>query len=304
MLVLGRGEEVWLSTSNYALLHVLADGRWERMESPPDCFIQVIIHRGRSLHSTLLCNFPYLSPGTAGLLGRLYFQDSTKACSPEVLILRHTGDALSNFFGQIHDDRWLYFRQSQLFMLKDGHLEWSGHYPKKATWVYQNESGAILIGHLRGEGMDIYHSLADLQQGRIAHHLLDGYSVSYIFQDREGGYWFATQEQGVFYTPTLTGGLVDGIPRLSAGMTKALAHDGHGTLYVGLERNGIFQIGLLSSQVRDISPEEESRAQFIRHFYYDTLSQTLGVADNVMRFYRHGQWLHNRFRPVTGGPAS
>ena len=51
-----------------------------------------------------------------------------------------------------------------------------------------------------GGGCRKYADLEALRQNRYEM-ILPGYTVTGILQDREGGYWFTTVQNGVFYCP-------------------------------------------------------------------------------------------------------
>lgn len=64
------------------------------------------------------------------------------------------------------------------------------YHDKENLWVGSLNAGAHLL---------------EIKNGKVSHEedYLQGYSVTSILKDSEGGYWFSTLENGVFYTPSL-----------------------------------------------------------------------------------------------------
>ncbi|MBK6931994.1 MAG: hypothetical protein IPH12_14470 [Saprospirales bacterium] len=94
----------------------------------------------------------------------------------------------------------------------------------------QDRKGAVFVGTLRGGGLVMYRSFEDFRQGRTAQRLLPGLSVSYIFIDREGGYWIGTQERGLFYCASFDQGRPEAPAALHDGIVKSLDWDRRNTL--------------------------------------------------------------------------
>lgn len=93
----------------------------------------------------------------------------------------------NNGFLLLNDDKLISLRDKKIITRESGAI--SLHCTDEGTWIGAYKKGVILIPDL--------HKIA--RQSRF----LDGYSVSSVLKDSEGGYWFSTLEKGVFYTPSL-----------------------------------------------------------------------------------------------------
>lgn len=114
--------------------------------------------------------------------------------------------------------------------------------PHKITnSLYLDRHRNLWVGMFKG-GAYCYPD-ADLSKAPIQH--LDGYSVTSVIQDRDGGYWFSTIEAGIFYMP---------FPELNVYTTKSglpenritKAHLSGDSLWM-IYRNGAVTVSRLSS---------------------------------------------------------
>lgn len=74
------------------------------------------------------------------------------------------------------------------------------HFNAEIIWLSKDFQYNIWVGHL-WEGVKAY---SDINFTKAKYELLKGYSVSSVLNDSEGGYWFSTLENGIYYFPSLS----------------------------------------------------------------------------------------------------
>lgn len=98
------------------------------------------------------------------------------------------------------DDRWLLQAYDYFYLFNGCTLVWSRPAPGfQLISTCRDARGRIFLGGLGG-GVRMYEDEEALKNDRYSA-FLEGYSVSHIVEDRQGGYWFTTTEDGVFHAP-------------------------------------------------------------------------------------------------------
>ena len=174
-----------------------------------------------------------------------------------------------------------------LFGFRDGKLEWQIPFPEQAIDMYQNSQGEIYIGLGMRKGVRHYKNMADLQQNRFVT-MLEGYSVSHILEDRQGGYWFATTEAGIFYQPNANMTIFNHASGLPTNYVTSIALKNEHEAFVGLDGNGVVKVDALSKKA--ISFPFFSNRVF--DLAFDTIREILwATGDNTfLHYFFHGKW--------------
>ncbi len=120
---------------------------------------------------------------------------------------------------------------------------------KETSALYEDINSTIWIGHF-ANGVSAYSfkqlfgKKTSKNSALYEHRFLQGKSVTAILQDREGGYWFTTLEDGVYYLPSLdikSYTIADGLQN-----NKVLSITGNGlaerNIYIGLQDGWINKI--------------------------------------------------------------
>ncbi len=105
----------------------------------------------------------------------------------------------------------LYGLANYLFVIKDGQIVYKHTFDDSIIWLSTDQNGLLWIGLLYSGAV----ALPSVCDDEKKYHLLKGNSVSSVKVDFEGGYWFTTLENGVFYYPTLNMSeltMEDGLP--------------------------------------------------------------------------------------------
>lgn len=123
-----------------------------------------------------------------------------------------------------------YFLATNEVLWIDESQEFKRHTFDQHTIGLSKTDGYIWTGHLNG-GVQGFHE-AEFPTNGVT--LLEGKSVSSVFRDHEGGYWFTTLNEGIYYTPSLQVQHVDfGSTKMSY-RVEALTWDGEDRMFVGL----------------------------------------------------------------------
>lgn len=87
-----------------------------------------------------------------------------------------------------------------LIRIKDYEVDWE--IPLEAyvsQCLVKDRSGAIWVGHMKNGG--VTKLVVDEAGNYSSKRFLEGYSVTSVCEDHEGGFWFTTYEEGIFYLP-------------------------------------------------------------------------------------------------------
>nr|MBP8239358.1 hypothetical protein [Saprospiraceae bacterium] len=298
LVVEGCGEQVWLNLRFFGIFHARADGSWEMMPIPGHTTL--LYHEIKGRHMEV-----HTSEGDRRHLA-VYFQPY-QVQSPN---LYEGGEDWNGEFLAvlpIGNERHLVAFVSpdpNLFLFHRGILQKKIAYDLKATCAHTGPDGSLLLAHINRGGVRRYRSLAELEAGKPELTFLEGLSVNKIVRDREGAYWFSTQEQGVFYSPGLETAVVRGLPGIEEEAVIGVVAARDGILYAGTRSGRVFELDIRRMRGRDISP---GNVYYLNTLYYDPETQLMIAAGTRSAFFRQGCWfsdvfqLDNQIRAPLGG---
>lgn len=151
----------------------------------------------------------------------------------------------------------------------DADLHYSKYkFPGQITWLYQDHSGHIWVGtYMSGvyfvQNEDYAHARCYLQ----------GKSVDGVLEDAEGGFWFATEGDGVFYTPSYQVLTYDRSAGLNNDKVNVLATDGK-HIFAGLGDGSIARLDSDGS-ITNLVPHSDPYKNEISALFYDTIQEKL-----------------------------
>jgi hypothetical protein len=282
LVVGGCGEDLWMDLRGLGIFHVGPDGTWEILPRPEGTTDHYWERGERFIHAN--------SSSISGLPinARIFFEpngkqsprglpSTTNRSSFFAIVKLRDGYILSS----IHHDN------PRAFLFRHGELLWHRPYDDLSiAWAHHNADGSLLVGHSGGGGLRHYRSLDDFRAGRIAGSYLEGLSVGRIFKDGEGGYWFSTQERGVFYCPSLESGIAGGLPGMAEQVCTGALAAGKG-LFMGTRNGKVFELDPDGLTCRDISPDSMT---YLNTLYYDASADMLMAAGTMNSFYKKQQW--------------
>jgi ligand-binding sensor domain-containing protein len=103
-------------------------------------------------------------------------------------------------------------------------------------WLYEDADEGIWVG-IQGGG--VYYFKNNLFT--FVNRYLTDVSVSGVLKDREGGYWFTTLGNAVYYTPSLDLQSIDKLAGLASEKANALATDGQ-YVYAGMQNGQVLKL--------------------------------------------------------------
>lgn len=291
LIVKGRGEEVLVGAQQTGILRVTDAGAWAFLPRPENAGWHVYEYRGQMIMCPVISSeFTALIFPFSGFSAPLFFQNETGSVLSEKPFCPGSIGKNRSYLGRLPGGSWMYFYLGYVYCFQSGKLQWFREYGDKAVErVAQGPDGALYVGSVRGGGLEVYRSLEDFRRDRVARRLLQGLSVAYIYFDREGGCWIATQEQGVFYCAAIDFGRPEQPGALREGVIKSLDWDRRRTLYAGTVAGEVFALDLSGGGAWDISPPGMT---YLDNLYFDTTSQTLTASGGGQqgRFFSRGTW--------------
>lgn len=130
------------------------------------------------------------------------------------------------FAVQNHNTRMLYF-DSNLLQVNEDTL-YKHQYQPDVIWMSRDNNQRLWLG--TRDGAIMYEGFSiDAREEEY----LDGYNISSVMQDHEGGVWFSTLHHGVFYAPNLSVINYSTHDGLLASNIDELASDTSGRLWIG-----------------------------------------------------------------------
>lgn len=284
LVVAGCGGDLWMNLQLLGIAHFRACGHWEMLPVPP----KTMLHYWEVLDRHIVC--PIV--GNKSDSSVIYIQPFESILSKNNLPYLQSSYSYSLF--QLRDGYVLgaaTYRQT-ILLFDQGKFQWSRRCHQDVTNVFAEEDGSFLLGHRSGGGVLRFNSLADLKAGKIDAQFLEGFSINDIYKDRDGGYWFSTQERGVFYGADLENEVVTDIPGLQdAVVTSVISEPRTSRLYYGTRNGWVFQIDLSKQSYRDISPDVVA---YLKSLVFDQKNQVLVCLGSRVALYQNNSW-HDQF---------
>lgn len=141
-------------------------------------------------------------------------------------------------FIRLTNGRIAFSYDNALYLVDDLNTYHVKKFNERINWIYEDRDHDLWIGTYMG---GVYH----IENGDFEHkkNYLKDLFVTGITQDDQGGFWFATEGNSVYYTPSKEILSYDQVSGLKDVRINALASDSTG-IYLGLQRPMIQRIGL------------------------------------------------------------
>ena len=187
----------------------------------------------------------------------------------------------------LQDSTLIVARARYLFGFKKGKLVWQLPIPEPVAACFQNARGEVYLGFIHRKGVRYYRSVSDLQANRFET-FLEGYSVTGILEDRQGGYWFSTTEAGVFYRPKSSMETFDQASGLPHNYITAVDLKNENEAFVGMEGGGMAKVDARAKKT-SLLPHLGDK---ILDIAYDPTQKALwAIGENGnAHFFLHGKW--------------
>ncbi len=193
-----------------------------------------------------------------------------------------------------HMDSWLFEDKmllvngyGYLYCFREGKLVWQILFPQPITAWHQNPKGEIYLGLGNRQGVRRYRTFADLRLNRFDA-FLEGFTVAGILEDRQGGYWFATNEAGVFYQSNPGAEIFNSASGFPSNYVNSIALKNENEAFVGLESGDVVTVDARSKKtipLPHVGIKNEDLA-------FDASQDILwGMGDAfTLHYFKQGKW--------------
>jgi ligand-binding sensor domain-containing protein len=183
-----RNDNIYLSISNRGLIRISSKGVLSRLYKLSDNLADIVENDHKVLviqHSGLVNQLNINTNNIHAVIRDAKLEKSRKLA----VFTSLTSDHKSIFIACDH------------YLLK---VQEDGHYQiremgSRIIWLSRDRNNLIWVGSYNGGAVALNENNL---MGPFVHNYLIDKSVSSVIQDREGGFWFSTLDDGVFYLPS------------------------------------------------------------------------------------------------------
>lgn len=163
-------------------------------------------------------------------------------------------------FIRLRNNKIVFSYEHKLYMIDNLKTQEVKYFNERINWIYEDSDNDLWIGTYMG---GVYH----IENGDFEHkkNYLKDLFVTGVTQDNQGGFWFTTEGNSVYYTPSKKIMSYDQISGLKDARIMCLASDTEG-IYLGLQRSLIHKITLSGNIESYVCPAENKT---ITSLYYD-----------------------------------
>ncbi len=181
---------------------------------------------------------------------------------------------------------------SYLHYYRNNNRIWTILFSDDIVEFFQNQQGALFFGMNHINGCRKYANLEALRQNRYET-ILPGYTVPGILQDREGGYWFTTIQNGVFYCPRPDWKIYNAQSGLANSYVASVTLKNENEWFLALSTGQVYYQNATLQQLEDL----KAPANFCDDILYDAPNQRLWAGLNTSLLF-YGKL--NRWERATG----
>ncbi|MCB9290540.1 MAG: histidine kinase [Lewinellaceae bacterium] len=181
----------------------------------------------------------------------------------------------------------LAFRKGEIYFIKDGQIQWQQPYPHNVILFRQDREGRLMAGLNGRGGVLFYENLEALRKDKFSRYL-DGHSVTAMCQGRNGGYWFTTLGDGVFYTPGFGLEIFDEASGLPQEIVRAIAMKSEEQLYIGFDDGAVYFLDMAADTLINLGTPSPRKQLF--DLEYDASRDELWAATDRLYRYQNGKW--------------
>lgn len=302
-LVEGAGDTVHVGTWGAGMISIARDGSTKNYtQSEPSHMI--IIERGAYYVSSLYRNpdNKIASDFTQKLTLQkrcdpLYFQGKGTFWSFKKLQFSKQEGFNYNLVLRLKDKSYLYMTYQDAWLINHGTEARHHYFPPNVIYANQMKNGQLFIGLHQHEGLRVYENVEDFFKDKFST-WLPGQSVSYFIEDREGGKWFATNDNGLYYAPANTIEVYDRETGLPDEKVTAITIKNERELYVGLNSGEVFYLDIPKSRWTKLPPVPQTA--FIRDLYYDQRTASLWAGRFDLYCLENNNWISKGLITATG----
>lgn len=185
---------------------------------------------------------------------------------------------------RLHDGTLTFTYDRRLLQLSKNGVLRTVDFERRINWLYEDRDHDLWVG-LYQQGV-WYVPKGDFSKKKL---YLPGNSVDGVLQDREGGFWFATEGNHVFYAPSKKILVYDKSSGMPEERVNCLASDGKG-IYAGLNDGYLLYLPH-DLEVKHWSLPEGFQERHVLALYYDSAGRRLSVSGRGrVSILRNGQF--------------
>lgn len=294
-IVEGAGETVHIAAWGYGILSISRDGSVKTYSHNEAEYFQVFekngkaiisanlikselesfrLHQGKSRDKNYSIPVYFYVPGAVWSFPEIFYSRIGRQFEAFLL-------APGQYFLKIADEVWY---------VKNGNVQWQHHFPQTIDHACLMANGQLWLGLYGQQGLKIYPSV-DAFRNAGASTWLQGESVSYFLEDREGGTWIATNKNGIFYTPADALQVYDKETGLPSENVTALSIKDDRELFIGLGNGNIWQLDWRRGQWHQFPPLLPMH-ESVKDLHYDRQNNCLLAVNSIcLSVFQKGQWL-------------
>ena len=204
-IVKNQGDTMQMATIKYGIISVTSDGKMIIPDQNEIVAHQVLEHNGRSIFGVYENDDVRITENynkdltDNNLTGPVHFFSGQRSWKYDNWkYSKRKGNALGGFY--LGNEVFLFQKYHEVWLVKNGQVIGKHYYPFNIRYARLMSNGQLFVGLLNGEGVKVYDSLIDFPS-KEQFNWLRGSSVSFFLEDHNGGKWFATNENGIFYSP-------------------------------------------------------------------------------------------------------
>ncbi len=155
------------------------------------------------------------------------------------------------------------------------------------NYAYIDANHEILIALPARKGLRKYKNLENLKKGQFDQ-MLEGVSVSYIYQDLQNNYWIASLEKGVFYCSNFNINVYTRDNGFANELFSAITFKNEHEVFVGLRSGETYLLNTVTQELTALAKNEMENRVF--DLVYDRSNQLLWMPGHCYYYYQGNRW--------------
>ena len=135
----------------------------------------------------------------------------------------------------------------------------------------------VIIGGDKNEGLFVFENKDNLKNANYSSQMLKGNHVGHFLEDRDGGWWVATNENGIFYNPSSENRTLDLESNLSTNYVNTVSASSNSSIYFGLNNGDIYYYDKHDNFLKKINKHPIKQKE-IYDIIYDDVSQSVIIS--------------------------
>lgn len=161
----------------------------------------------------------------------------------------------------------------------------------EVVWLFEDSRNCLWTGTFN-EGVRKYENHESFPKGRHDT-FLQGLTVTSVFEDREGGFWFSTLQDGVFYMPCPSILNVYFGEKPDVIGVSSICNGPDSSVFIGTTRGAIYKYSLKDQRMKDL-PQVQSKYGLVQSLLFDPIRSELyvGTAGSFGKLTKDEKYIH------------